>query len=607
MGDYMQAIILAAGMGKRLGDKTKSNTKCMVKVNGKPLIDYTLNALLENDINNISIVVGHKKDNLIEYLNKRYPKLNINYIENPIYNKTNNIYSLWLAKDKLIEDDSLILESDLIFDKDIIKEIINCEYDSLAVLAPFERWMDGTVTIINKENTIENFISKNNFNWNIAESYYKTVNIYKFSKKFSEKVYMPFLEAYMKAIGKNQYYEQVLKVISNIGEFDLKGLVLSENKKWYEIDDMQDLDIAETIFAGNEEKLKKLQLRYGGYWRFPKLKDFCYLVNPYFPTKSMMEEMKYSFETLISEYPSGLSIQNLLAEKMFKCKNEYITIGNGAAELIKSLMDKLSGNFAITYPTFNEYPNRIGKERIYKFIPKNKEFKYTVDDIIQISDNVDNILLINPDNPTGNYISKEEMMRLLKFVEENNKRLIIDESFIDFAGENKVYTLIDNNILENNKNMYVIKSISKSYGVPGVRLGILATSDLDTLEKIKKELPIWNINSFGEYFTQIFSKYEKDYIKACNKISKERDRFYKELCKIDILRPIYSNANYFLCEVSKKYTSTELTKILLDKYSILIKDCKNKIGFEDKEYIRVAVRDYKDNNYIIDSMKELCR
>ena len=100
----MQAIILAAGMGKRLKELTKDNTKCMVKVNGETLIDRLLGQLSGLGLNRVVIVVGYKGDNLISYIGDRYAdKLNIEYVENPIYDKTNNIYSLALAKDKLAE------------------------------------------------------------------------------------------------------------------------------------------------------------------------------------------------------------------------------------------------------------------------------------------------------------------------------------------------------------------------------------------------------------------------------------------------------------------------------------------------------------------------
>lgn len=222
------------------------------------------------------------------------------------------------------------------------------------------------------------------FDYNEIDKYYKTVNIYKFSKNFSKNIYVPFLEAYCKSLGNNEYYEQVLKVIALLNSSDLKGLPLN-GEKWYEIDDAKDLNIAETIFAEENNRLKKFYGRYGGYWRFPQMLDFCYLVNPYFPTKRMKLEMKASFETLLTEYPSGMNINSILAARNFGIKSNYICVGNGAAELIKALMELSNCKIGVSIPTFEEYPNRKEGDIIH-FRPSNKDFSYTANDLMEYYD-----------------------------------------------------------------------------------------------------------------------------------------------------------------------------------------------------------------------------
>ena len=226
---------------------------------------------------------------------------------------------------------------------------------------------------------------------------------------------MPFLEAYVKALGDNEYYEQVLRVITLLDDPEIKAKRLN-GQLWYEIDDIQDLDIAESMFAkSDEEKLSRLQSRYGGYWRYPKLLDFCYLVNPYYPPRKMMDEMKANFEKLLTEYPSGMYVNSLLAAKNFGVKQEYIVVGNGAAELIKSVMEKDEGIIGLAVPTFEEYPNRYSEDRVVKMIPEKENFRYDETDLIDyFSKNyVDTLLLVNPDNPTGNYISSKGVIKLL--------------------------------------------------------------------------------------------------------------------------------------------------------------------------------------------------
>ena len=428
----MQAIILAAGMGRRLGELTKNNTKCMVEVNGVTLIDRMLCQLSKLSLNRVVIVVGYEGKKLIEYIGDRYDsKLRIEYVENPIFDKTNNIYSLALAKDKLQEDDTLLIESDLIFDDGLFDLILADSYPNLALVAKYQTWMDGTMVKIDDDNNIVNFIPKKAFDYDDIDSYYKTVNIYKFSKDFSTHRYVPFLEAYTKALGNNEYYEQVLRVITFLDHSDLKALPIS-NEKWYEIDDIQDRDIAEALFSEGEERLAKYMKRFGGYWRFPGMLDFCYLVNPYYPSVRMMNELRANFNTLLTDYPSGMYVNSLLAGKCFGVKQDYIVPGNGAAELIKSLMELLPGKLGITYPTFEEYPNRRDADSLVIFSPENNDFRYTVDDLIDYFTvhTIDSLLLINPDNPSGNFIPKSEVLRMADWCEKHSIRLIVDVSMI---------------------------------------------------------------------------------------------------------------------------------------------------------------------------------
>lgn len=601
----MQAIILAAGMGKRLGEYTKNNTKCMVPVNGTPLIDRVLRQLSGLNLKRVVIVVGYEGQKLMDYLGDNYQGLKIEYVNNPIFDKTNNIYSLALAKEKLQEDDTILIESDLVFSDRLFSMIIECPYPNVALVAKYESWMDGTMVRIDDNQNIVHFVPKQAFKYSEIDSYYKTVNIYKFSKEFSIHKYVPFLEAYSKALGNNEYYEQVLRVITMIDQAEMKALPIGD-EKWYEIDDVQDLDIAETIFADDNDVVRKYSMRYGGYWRFPQLLDFCYLVNPYFPPKKMFDELQSSFTTLLTQYPSGMYVNSLLAGKYFNVKQKYIVVGNGAAELIRSLMEDDGNKIGVIYPTFEEYPNRC-KGQIISFIPSNADLTYNVDDIKEFfSDKgISSLLLINPDNPSGNYICVEDVLRLADWAKQKNILLIVDESFVDFTNNYKNNSLLHNEILETYENMAVVKSISKSYGVPGLRLGVIASVNSSLLERIKRDVSIWNINSFAEFYMQIFGKYSNDYVKACEQFLRERERFQTSLSRVSFIRVIPSQANFFLCELIGNLTAHELTFLLLKKYNIFIKDCTTKKGISQRQYVRIAIRDEQDNDKLVKALLEI--
>lgn len=595
----MQAIILAAGMGKRLQFLTRHNTKCMVEVNGVKLIDRMLRQLEKYSLDRIVIVVGYEGQKLIDFIETLDIKTPIEYINNPIYDKTNNIYSLSLAKHRLCEDDTLLFESDIIFEDSVIDALLDDPRDTLALVDKYEPWMDGTCVKINENDEIKAFVPGKHFDFSEIDSYYKTVNIYKFSRHFSEVYYVPFLDAYQTALGENEYYEQVLRVITMLDEPAIKAKCLS-GQAWYEIDDIQDLDIASSMFSkSDEEKTARLQSRYGGYWRYPKLVDFCYLVNPYFPPKKMLDEIRTNLEKLITQYPSGMGVNSLLAAKNFNVMQENIIVGNGAAELIKSLMSMQSGKTGFVRPTFEEYPNRYTEENSVCFTPQNKDFSYTADDLTEFfaDKNISTLVLINPDNPSGNYLKKADVMRLCEWCGARGIKLILDESFADFSDE-RDNTFIKQDFLSANTHVYVMKSISKSYGVPGLRLGVLASGDTDAIARMKKDVAIWNINSIAEFYMQIEEKYRKDYSASLEKLRIERGRLFDALNAIPYLRPIPSQANYIMAELTDGTTARELTKKLLAEH-LLIKDLSKKTG---GEYIRIAVRDAKDNQKLINAL-----
>ncbi len=602
----MQAIILAAGMGKRLGEFTKENTKCMVPVNGITLIDRMLSQLADLNLKRVVIVIGYQGQKVKDHIGSDYKGLKIEYINNPIYDKTNNIYSLSLAKNYLKQDDSLLIESDLILDDSLFQLLLNNPHPNLALVAKYESWMDGTMVRIDDDNNIVNFVPKQSFVYNEASAYYKTLNIYKFSKEFLSQKYIPFLEAYCKAVGNNEYYENVLRIISFLNSHDLKALPIT-NEKWYEIDDKQDLDIAEALFADEKNLLRKYYGRYGGYWRFPKMLDFCYLVNPYFPTPRLIDEMQANFKTLLSEYPSGMKVNTLLASKCFGVKEEYIIPGNGAAELIKILMEETKGSIGIIRPTFEEYPNRVAPERLVTFIPQKTDYRYNTTDLIDFFSNhsVNTLLLINPDNPSGNFIPKNDVLRLANWAENNFIQLIVDESFVDFSDDYENNSLLHDKILEEYPNLIVMKSVSKSYGVPGLRLGILASANKELISLMKKKVSIWNLNSFAEFFMQIYSKHENDYKKACKKFLKERLSLENELHSIPFLHVMPSQANYFLCRVEPPYTANEIVINLLKNHNILTRDCSSKSGLDGKQYMRIAIRNHEDNEKLIEGFNTI--
>lgn len=598
----MQAVMLAAGMGKRLAKFTKDNTKCMVEVAGKKLIDHAIDALLKVGIKRFVIVTGYQGENLKKYVTEKYSNvLEIVFVENKDYALTNNIYSFYLAKSELLKDDTILLESDLIYDYKIIKGVLDYPCDNVAAVAKYKSWMDGTCVTVDENDEIRSFVGKEGLDFLNPDKYFKTVNIYKFSKGFMENVYFPFLEAYMKAFGLNSYYETTLKIICKLPVKMIKAYEIG-SLPWYEIDDEQDLIIANIIFSKGLNRYNDLMKQYGGFWRYYGFVDFCYLVNPYFPKQIMVDKLMKEYPVLLTQYPSGLAVQNMNASRMFNINKEYILVGNGAAELINAFGHISKGSVGVNTPTFNEYVRCFKNSKVNKIHNELNDYSLSVKSIKESIEQNDTTIVVNPENPSGFLLSKKEIEDLAEYSKSKQKRLVIDESFIDFADKKDRYTLVENSFLEKYPNVVVIKSISKSYGIPGLRLGILVSSDAKLLASLKENMQVWNINSFAEYFLQIYNIFNKDYWESCDKIAAERERVDKELRKLPWLKVYSSSANFIMIDLGK-VSSTELASRALDEHNLIIKDLATKDGFEGKNFIRIAVRNKHDNDIFLNFIK----
>ena len=594
----MQGIILAAGMGSRLKKLTQKKPKCMVEVSGVTLIERALKQLDKLHLNRIVIVTGYSSDILTNFANGLDIVTPIVYVNNDIYDQTNNIYSLYLAKDFLESDDTLLLESDLIFEEGILEKIINDKEENLALVDKYESWMDGTCLLVGENDEIESFVPGRKFDFTNSNNYYKTVNIYKFSKDFSRRYYVPFLEAYSKALGYNEYYEEVLRIITILDNPIIKVKKLN-GELWYEIDDEADLDIAESFFPKDDyDRLDKIQYRYGGYWRYPKLTDFCCPINSFYPPQKMKDEIVASFNSLVTQYPSGNEVNSLLAGKIYGIDHNMVIVGNGIPELIREIMNQVHGKVGIIQTAFNEYTRRVQGEKIV-YTPDSEDFSYTVNDLIRYfsKQRVDSLIISNPDNSSGNFILRNDMEQLVQWCDNNGITIVVDESFIDYAEWG--YSLLEEDVLAKYKKLVVIRSISEPHGMPGIRLGILASADQEIIDNIRQNISIWNVNSIAEFYMQIFEKYKKQYLTSLAEIIKERKRFIEQLSLIKGIHVIESQSNHLMVEITNGLTARDVTKMLLNECNILVKDLSVKRMNINHQYIRIAIRSSKENDNFV--------
>jgi histidinol-phosphate/aromatic aminotransferase/cobyric acid decarboxylase-like protein len=215
------------------------------------------------------------------------------------------------------------------------------------------------------------------------------------------------------------------------------------------------------------------------------------------------------------------------------------------------------------------------------------------------------LVLVNPDNPSGHLLSPRDLVALLNGLAELGTRLVLDESFVDFVDGSPDHGLLRNELLLDHSNLVVIRSLGKSYGVAGLRLGVVATSDADLLRRVEARLPIWNINAVAEAFLQRAPLYDSEYRSACRQVALERARLQTELSHVGWLRPVPSAANFLLCELTGGVSAQAITRDLLRSASILVKDCSGKPGLGSGQFLRFAVRDATDNARLLTALSTI--
>jgi len=594
----MQAIILSAGKGTRLGDLTSNCNKSMLEINGQTIISTALDKIASTGIKEVIIVIGYNGQAIEASIGNYYMGMLITYVQNDNFENANNIYSIWLCRNFLTRSDTMILEGDLIFDQEIIDNVLS-SIDNTIVVAPLASAMNGSIVEIDHFQNMH--FSKSSKIVDPNSKKYKTVNIYLFTQKFSQQVYVPLLAKEVLSGNLNQYYEDVLN--TDIIRTFFKLQILSDNNKWFEIDTPSDLMIASVLFSKGERKYNELVMNYGGYWRFPKIADHYYLTNPFFPNQQMLNELKEALGELILNYPSGRTLLNTLATPIYKCEKKHLLVGNGSSEMIKILLNKLPGKFGVIVPTFEEYLNIIDPTKLVTLLPSSENFEVTIEELEILSNQVDCIIIVNPNNPTGSHLSSDLILQLLNILHSKGKYLILDESFADFfIGE----SILSSKNLNRFDNLFIIKSLGKSHGIPGIRCGLLFSSNNRYMEILKNSLPIWNTNSILEHYLEIFPRYQRQFEQSCAKVAEERDCFYNELKEVSYLIPYPSYANFILCEVTTgSITASEIVHILLEEFNILVKFCGSKKGFGKREFIRIGIKDRRSNKLLITALIQI--
>lgn len=344
-----------------------------------------------------------------------------------------------------------------------------------------------------------------------------------------------------------------------------------------------------------------------GYERAKDIIDFCFIANPYYPTPEMLADLQRNLPNLIKSYPSSnpLLSQQHLAE-VLHVDPEHLIIGNGATELIALLNVTLIDRLAVPIPTFGEYIEKMKDLRDAELYSLDPERRYQLDLDAYAAwvhqRNLKALLIINPGNPTGQFFSFDEMEDFLRRAKDL-ELVIVDESFIDFAGD-PIPSLLP--VAERYSNLLIVRSMSKHCGVPGLRLGYCYSANLYVLNRLRRFMPTWNLNTLAQYFLSLLPSTDAEYHEGRRRLIEDVAHLYRALKTVPSIDVYPTGANFVLFKIRNGMTATELQARLLADHGMYVRDCSNKLGM-DAFHIRVASQGREKDARLVEALRSLAK
>ena len=340
-----------------------------------------------------------------------------------------------------------------------------------------------------------------------------------------------------------------------------------------------------------------------GYQKAQDIVDFCFIANPYYPTAGMLEDLQRSLPNLIKSYPSSnplMSQQHLAA--VLGVDPERLIIGNGATELISLIDMTLIDRIAVPIPTFGEYIEKMKDLRnaeLYQLDP-NDRYQLRLNDYLAWvhQRKLESLLVINPGNPTGQFIPLDEMLDFLHRARDL-QLVIVDESFIDFSGD-PVPSLLP--YADQFTNLLIVRSMSKHCGVPGLRLGYCYSANLYILNRLRRFVPTWNLNTLAQYFLSLLPDNDAAYHEGRKRLIEDVRHLEEDLRTVASLEVYPTGANFVLFKIQNGMNATELQTRLLDEHGMYVRDCSNKLGM-DAFHIRVASQGREKDARLVQALR----
>lgn len=597
----MKALILAAGMGRRMRPLTESTHKTLLPIAGTTILDRLLGSLRSCGVREVWIVTGYRADDIEAAVGERFGDLDVRYVHNDRYETTNNVFSMALALESIdIDDDILLIESDLIVDHRVMEQIVASSHDNVALVDNYRVGMDGTVVSLGADDVVAavhpSYLQGERFDFTDK---YKTLNIYRFSRDFAKARLREMLSFYARTIDSGCYYELLLGVL-----IYMRAATIHAEKvtfPWAEVDDPNDLAVAEFVFDPPARRAS-VEASWGGSWNLPYL-DFCFIRNTYFPNEAMLAQMRSSMSLVAFNYGSSQEVVNRKLSYFEGCDPANLFVLNGASQAYPVLRHLYGSERAlIPDPTFGEYT------RIFPGAVTYRDRGLDSNDTVAVGDglaeeisSVRVVVVVNPNNPTGTTWAATEVLELL--VDHPDQIFVVDESFADFSGQSSMVPEVE---VRGLTNVIVLKSLSKCWGVPGLRLGYLHTLRAEVHDAMRVATPIWNINSIAEHFVELVLKHRDPLESSFARVVADREDLTAGLSALDVVDHVVpSGANFVLARLAVDARSAaSLADRLMEVSSVHVKDASAKVG-DGRGYFRLAVRGAADNKVLCEALEQL--
>ena len=592
----MQAVILAAGRGRRMEPLSSTCHKALLEIGGNTILGRALDSLLKAGVSAITIVTGYRSDDITSFISTRYPGIPVRYVHNERYDVTNNIVSLALALESLTyEDDVILIECDLLFEPHLITDLVRHPGKNIALVDHYRTGMDGTVVSIANGYVNQVFLTASQDRDFRYGDKFKTLNIYRFDRTYCQGTLRPMLSAYANNVDANCYYEIVLGMLANVPEHRISAQVVRDSD-WVEVDDPNDLSVAKYSFEPNERG-ELLDRSFGGHWSYDVL-DFSLPRNAFFPPVPMLSALSHGLPDVITGYGS---CQEILDEKValfVGCEPSRVHLLNGASQAYPILQRLYRDRrAAIPAPTFGEYSRCLPHATTYQ-----DSLAADPEQLERLARDVDLMVVVNPNNPSGVTVPT----RLLYDVAARTPAttFLVDESFLVFSGQPSLISLLETEPLD---NIAILTSLGKCLGVPGLRLGYLYTSNTELRQAFLESMPIWGVNALAEFFLELTIKFRTDLDKSIARTVSERARMQRLLAELPSVRQVHdSGGNFLLVQLQGEDPglASRLRRELLASSKIEVKDVSGK--YPDRlPRLRFAVRTEEDNDRLLRALRAL--